>query len=484
MPTRTARDAHYDNGVIGRLDRRVWPIVVSVVFVSLGLAYIFRWGPVVQHVPSLWIAPVDLVSTNGSATQFAHGHFSAIYRSTAGFLAYPGILIALAPIAALSNVFHATIIEIKVNHHLVAHPPVLFVRHVPSLYYLGPSTSRGNEYVFQPQEFVGLVIIALALSCVSLFAFDALADRLQVSRSRRAVLCVAEAVVLWNVTVIWGHPEDAVAVALGVYALLFAMDERFTGAGWSFGAALAFQPLIVMVFPILLVMGGKKRVVGLVIRGVIPAAAVTVGPLVADFHDTVHTLVTQPALPDRPSDHQTPWTFLAPREGGTGAKTTVGGGPMRVLVLAFAAGVGWWARRWRERPEMIAWAAALALALRIYVETVNTPYYIWPTLAVGLSVAARASTRRFGIAIVMAILTTVIAQWQLSWLPWWIIDVAGVTGFLVVASRPEPLVPLEQRLDPGRARTPPVVPGRGGSGAAKKKRRKTARTDRKRSARR
>jgi len=136
---------------------------------------------------------------------------------------------------------------------------------------------------------------------------------------------------------------------------------------------------------------------------------------------------------------------------------------------------------------MIAWVAALALALRIYVETVNTPYYIWPTLAVGLSVAARASTRRFGIAIVIAILTTVIAQWQLSWLPWWIIDVAGVTGFLVVASRPEPLVPLEQRLDPGRARTPPVVPGRGGAGpagAAKKKRRKTARTNRKRSARR
>jgi len=133
---------------------------------------------------------------------------------------------------------------------------------------------------------------------------------------------------------------------------------------------------------------------------------------------------------------------------------------------------------------MIAWAAALALALRIYVETVNTPYYIWPTLAVGLAVAARGSARRFGIGIGIAILTTVVAQWQLSWLPWWIIDIAGVTGFLVVTSGPEGVVPLEQRVDPGRARTPPVVQGRGRSGATKKKKRKTARTDRKRSARR
>ncbi len=290
---------------------------------------------------------------------------------------------------------------------------------------------------------------------------------------------------LWNVTVIWGHPEDAVAVALGIYALLFVMDQRFTGAGWLFGAALAFQPLILMVFPILLVMGGKKRALGLIIRGVIPAAVVTIGPLAANFHDTVHSLVIQPTFPDRPSDHQTPWTFLAPKEGGSGVETAVGGGPMRVLVLAFAVGVGWWARRWRERPEMIAWAVALALALRIYVEAASTPYYIWPALAVGLAVAARGSTRRFGIAIVIAILTTVIAQWQLSWLPWWIIDIAGVTGLLVVASRPEPLVPLVQGVDPGRTRTPPVVQqGLGGSGAAKKKKRKTARTDRKRSARR
>ena len=38
---------------------------------------------------------------------------------------------------------------------------------------------------------------------------------------------------------------------------------------------------------------------------------------------------------------------------------------------------------------MIAWAVALVLALRLYMETVMTSYYVWPALAVGLVVAAR-----------------------------------------------------------------------------------------------
>ena len=42
---------------------------------------------------------------------------------------------------------------------------------------------------------------------------------------------------------IWGHPEDAVAVGFALYALVFALDGRWTGAGWLFGAALATQPL-------------------------------------------------------------------------------------------------------------------------------------------------------------------------------------------------------------------------------------------------
>jgi hypothetical protein len=106
----------------------------------------------------------------------------------------------------------------------------------------------------------------LILACIALFAGDALAERLGMARGPRGVLSLAEAVLLWNVAVLWGHPEDAVAVALGVYAIVFAIDGRFTGAGWLFGIALAVQPLVVVVFPVLLVMSGKKRALGLAVR--------------------------------------------------------------------------------------------------------------------------------------------------------------------------------------------------------------------------
>jgi hypothetical protein len=255
------------------------------------------------------------------------------------------------------------------------------------------------------------------------------------------------------------------------------------------------QPLVVVVFPILLVLGGRKRLLGLVLRGVVPAAAVTVGPLVGDFHATVHDVVTQPGLPDLQGNHQTPWTFLAPKLGGKGSMTAIGGGPTRAVALALAAALGWWARRWRERPEMLVWAVAVALALRIYTESVLTAYYVWPTLALGLVVAARGSRRLFAVSIAVAIGITIVAQFQLELFQWWALDIAGVTALLAVAARPEPLDPEQPQPERPRARAPAVPSSAARSAAAttaaaaKSKKtntakRKAARTDRKRSARR
>ena len=479
--------------VVKRVKRRTWPIVVSAVYVVLGLVFCFRWGPVVRHVPSLWIRPVDLGVTYNAATALAHGHFGAIYQPGAGFLAYPALLFVLAPLGAIS--FGGSFIKIAVDHHVLLHPVVYTTTNSTNLLIAGsPVFSNRAEYVLHPDALVALIPTALVLSCVALFACDALAERLEVSRSRRVALVVAEAIVLWNVTILWGHPEDTVAVALAIYALIFAMDERFTGAGWLFGAALAFQPLVLMMFPVLIIMGGKDRALGLIVRGVVPAAVVTAAPLVANFHDTVHALVTQPTFPYNFENHQTPWTFLAPRQGGSGNETAVGAGPMRIAVLALAAGVGWWARRWRSRPEMLAWAAAVALALRLCFEVTMTDYYVWPALAVGLVVAARCSRLRFAASIAVAILTTVVAQWNLGWFPWWSIEVAGTAGLLIITSRPVPLVvareqgPQPRRATaavqgrsssgsepvkkdaPERTRSPAVVQGSSKSGSGKKKR--------------
>jgi hypothetical protein len=449
--------------LVTHANRRIWPIVVSCLYVVLGLLFCFRWGPVVRHVPSLWIRPVDLGVAYNASTALAHGHFGAIYQPGGGFLAYPALLFVLAPLGAIN--FGGSFTEIAANHHLLTHAVTYTATSGSNLLIAGsPVFSGGDEYVLHPDALVALIPTALVISCLALFACDALAERLQVSQTRRVALVVAEAVILWNVTVLWGHPEDTVAVALAIYALIYAMDERFTGAGWLFGAALAFQPLVLVMFPVLIVLGGKDRALGLIVRGVVPAAVVTIAPLVANFHDTVHVLVTQPTFPYNFENHQTPWTFLAPRQGGSGNETAIGAGPMRIAALALAVGVGWWARRWRNRPEMIAWAVAMTLALRLCFEVTMTDYYVWPAFAVGLVVAARCSQLRFAGSIVLVALTTVVAQWNLGWLPWWSIQVAGVAGLLAVTSRPGPLV-LAVKQGSQRLRATAAVHGSSSSGS-------------------
>jgi hypothetical protein len=284
-----------------------------------------------------------------------------------------------------------------------------------------------------PQALAFVAPYVFVLACMALFACDAMAERLGVAATRRALLCVVEGVLLWNVVVLWGHPEDAVAVALVLYSVIDALEGRWTGAGWLLGAALAVQPLVVVVVPLILFMGGKERAWGLVLRGAIPGILVTLPPLVASFHRTVHAVVTQPAYLF--FSRQTPWTFLAPKLGGVGPAATVGGGPMRVVALALAVALGWRARRWRNDPEMIVGAVAIGLALRCYTESVMTSYYVWPALAVGIVVAARRNVWSFGLTLAAAIFTTVAAQWQLSEYPWWAIDVAGVTVVLIAGFR-------------------------------------------------
>jgi len=469
----------FEDRVVERLGRRVWPILISVVYVGLGLAYCFRWGPLVRHQPSLWLSPGDSWAAYAAAGAAAHGHFDAVY--TSGFLGFPGILVLLAPLGALANSFSTSFIQI-VNP---AHPAGALqnlVSHGTPYFNSDVVQSGAKLYVVHRQAFVVLLPLILILSCTALFAFDALAERLGVPKSRRAILCVTEAVLLWNVTVFPGHPEDALAVALLSYALIFALDGRFTGAGWLFGVAMALQPLVIVVFPLLLVLGGRGRALGLVVRGAIPLAAVVVAPLVGDFHSTVHALVTQPTFPNVVRNHKTPWTFLAPHLDGRGSGATVAGGPQRIVALLLAAGVGWWALRWRQRPEMIVWAAAVALALRVYFESVMPGYYVWPALAVGLVVAARGSTTRFAMAIAVAVATTVVSRWQLGEFPWWAVQVGGVTALLVVAAKPEATEPLSEEK-PVRASTAQTRQP-GASKSKDKRKKKAARTDRKRSARR
>ena len=395
------------------LDRRIWPWLVTVGFVVAGCAYVFWWAGAVRHRPFLWISPGDIGGTYLSATELAFGHFGSIYRPAIGHIdAFPGILVALVPLAALATTFRTTLVQVAHHHRPLPHPKAVYFHQSGILSGApGTTTVHGYQYVIQPQWVQFVVPYSLVLSCLALFACDALAERLGVPRRRRALLVLVEAVLLWNVAVLWGHPEDAVAVALAVYALVFTVERRLVGAGWLFGAAVCFQPLVLLMLPVLLVAAGWPAALAMTVRAVVPTAALVAVPLAAGFKTTLQALADQRAFPN--INHQTPWTALAPRLGGRGRDLTLASGPGRLVSVLLACGLGAAVRRWRERPELLALACALGLFLWPLTESVMTAYYVWPALALAAVVAARADARRFGSAIVLAVVVTVVAQWHL-----------------------------------------------------------------------
>jgi hypothetical protein len=377
------------------LSRRAWPLAFSALSLVAALSLWFAWEPLVMG-RSGWLTPGDIWSAYRSAHYVGWGDFGGVYAAGTNLVTFPAMLLLLAPLAMVTG-------AMGLSENLpftLAHPTAWLA--------LGP--------------------YEVLVGCLALFAVDALAERLGVARRRRAFLCAVQAVVLFNVTALWGHPEDALAVGLAGYALVLALDRRWGGAGWLFGAAMATQPLVILMFPVLLAMAGRRRAPAFGARALVPGAALLAVPLVADFRSTVHALVDQPNFPG--VDHMTPWTALAPRLAGHGHTLAVAGGPGRVLALLLACALGIRARRWRNRPDLLVWGCALALALRCFTESVMDPYYVWPAVALGLVAAATCSGRRLVTTAALAVAVTVYGDFHLSQWVWWLPVTAAIVAVL------------------------------------------------------
>jgi hypothetical protein len=288
----------------------------------------------------------------------------------------------------------------------------------------------------------------IAVSCITLFAADAIAERLGATRLKRAMLAAAGAVTLWNVSVLWGHPEDPVAVGLLLFGLLALADGRAGRSAWLTGAAVAVQPLVLLALPVILMLIRPRQVPGYLARAAAPSVVLLAAAAAANWSATVHAVTSQPNWPT--VDHPTPWMALAPHLSG-GA---VAAGPARILSIVVACGCAFAAgrNRWRdarhhppwspETLEDVLWWVAVALALRSVFEPVMVAYYIWPVLAVALIPASRSWPRLLATTAVTATLTFVSqATWRGEW-TWWGPMVAGLFVTLVLAG-----VPRARRLD-------------------------------------
>ncbi len=382
--------------------RRRWPLVATVCTVVAGMGYTLLF-PDRVHGVSFWRTPGDIWSTLRGAHWVAWGGLGSVYGVGTGLVTFPGVLLLLAPVAALCSALGAS----ESFPFPVPHPTAWLV--------LGP--------------------VEIVVSSVALFACDALAQRLGVGPGRRFSLCVAEAAALWNVDVVWGHPEDALALGLVLYGLCAALGGRWRAAGWLAGAAVAVQPLVLVALPIVGGLGGWRRLGGLALRATAPAAAVLATPLLAQPRATLHVLVDQPNFPN--VDHVTPFTALAPRLGGHGMDVAVAAGPGRVVALALACLLGVVVWRRRPSPAGVVWAVALALSLRCVTESVMVPFYLWPGIAVGLLAAARRGPWRLAIAGVVGVAISTYGDFHLGpWWVWWSVVSLGLAGVLALGAPP------------------------------------------------
>jgi hypothetical protein len=414
-------------GMRERVGRRMFPLIASVGLVAIGM-FTTTWGPALIGRTE-WALPYDLWGTLIATSRLAHGNIGGLYAPPTGLISLPGAAVILLPCAALISAFGLSL-DIPGPHNL--HPPVW---------------PLAGTY-------------QIALCCVTLFAADALAERLGVRFWKRGLLAAASAGILWSVSARWGHPEDAVAVGLLLYAILAQGRGRLGRAGWLAGAAVCVQPLVLLALPVMLAATPWRRMVPYLIRTALPSAVLLGATAIANWHDTYLSVTSQPDSPV--INHPTAWTSLAPQM----VNQNVAAGPFRLATIALACLCALAIRRrWQAQAvgaganggisgsedaetwsvELLAdvlWWVAVTLALRSFFEPVMVSYYPWPPMAVALIPAATLSWPRLVAAGVLAGGLTAAAQGpsHTVWI-WWIPIVAGLVVLLALARPSERIGP-------------------------------------------
>lgn len=408
------------------LVRRLFPLLAAIGMLVVGMVSTTWWGAHLVGKTS-WQLPHDLWGTMVAAKRLLHLDPAGLYTQPTGLVGFPGAALILVPVVAIID---AAGLGLGVPSAQNTHPAAWLLA--------GP--------------------YEIALSAMALLAADSLAERLGVARSKRALLAAASAVALWSVSVRWGHPEDAVAVALFLFGIGALAESKVGWSAWLIGAAISVQPLVLLALPVVLVAVEPRRLAGFLARAVTPSAILLGAAGAANWSATYNAVTSQPNWPG--TDHVTPFTSFAPHLAG-GA---VAAGPARVVVIFLAVCCALVVqRRWRtphaaawspEALEELLWWVAVALALRCAFEPVMVAYYLWPVLAVALMAASRSWWRLVTTSLVASALTIVSqASWHGPWL-WWGSIVAGLGLTLLLARNRAPSIePRHHRVAAGAGST-------------------------------
>lgn len=399
--------------VVTRLKRRRWAWAMTGLMVVSGMVYSFWWATLVRHAKFVyWVIPTDLWSTVRDGHYVVWGALPYIYGSRTALVTLPGLPLVLAPVVALGDHLHLT-------------------------------ESFGPWLVARPTSWPLYGPVLLALGGAVIFAGDAWAEELDLGRWRRVLCDLGLMAVGWDMVARWGHPEDALALAAALYCLLSIKQTQFRRAGWCLGIALCFQPLVVLLVPVVLAVAGRRQIGPLLLRAAFLPAGLLAVVLAIDARDVIRSVVDEPNFPT--VDQATPLASLAPNLGDH----TIGAGPSRVVAVVVAGALGVLAWRWRRDWTRLLWLGACMLATRGVFESVMVPYYVTPALLVAVLVAC-AVLPWWRILLVGAAAGLTVHQFNThsgSVWTWWI-ESAGVLILTMALAVPSPgmgVVPAEVR---------------------------------------
>ena len=382
--------------MVEHLRRRSRPLAVMLTFVVVSMVYSLWWNPVVHHSQN-WVIPGDIWSTFRAAHWVGWGNIGGIYGTDTQLVTLPGIAVLLAPVAMVSGAF-------------------------------GLGESIAPIFLGRPSSWLLLGPAIALLGSTCLMAFDAMAEELGVNGPRRVVLSFMEAVVIFQVVTLWGHPEDMMALTFSLYAVLAMFRGRWSLSGWLWGAAIVTQPLVILLFPLAFVRTPPPHRARLCLLGALPSVVLLSAPLVTQWHQTSAVLFHQANA--RFLDHATPWISFSP----TLSRTEVGAGPGRMIAVFVAVLIGYLAYRRPPSTVGLLWLCALALSLRCFFESVMVAFYLGPPLAlIVLTSATCASRKRLVGAWAIAIVATVYAFHRFSEWGYWAPMVAFLTIGLACA---------------------------------------------------
>ncbi len=391
------------------VSERAFPWALASLFVVSGLSFSF-WWPTLIHADLGWggygwDTPMDLWATVRDARMVDWGDFAGVYGAGTGLVTLPGIAILLAPFAALASALHL------------------------SFSFPFPLPYPTAWYVIGPVNMVlGAVPVVLA---------DRLAVRLGLPSGPRLASGLCTAVFLWPMVAMWGHPEDALALAGLLGSILFALEGRWVASSFALGAAICFQLYAALaVVPIVVYLAGltQKQSTRLVASalwriGIFPGALGVI-TLAGAPASTLRALLDQPNYPL--IDWPTPWVHLAPVAG----PNVVEAGPVRWLAVGSSFAVGAWLWHSKRTPRDLVWAVGVALAARSVFEAVMVPYYIAPGLVLLLAAAGLSKRAAIWIVAASGCWLTVFVEWRWDYSWWWYLDLVAGLGISALAAAP------------------------------------------------